>query len=60
MTFAPDPDVLWRFRSTGRHARVVLVRSTGKRDRVEFRFVDDNTVRTVNARRFLADFERVS
>lgn len=60
MKLSPEPNILWRFRSTGRHARVVLVRSTGKRDRVEFRFVDDNTVRTVNARRFLADFERVT
>lgn len=59
MKFPGNPDAMWRFRATGRHARVVLVRS-GKRDQVEFRFVDDNTVRTVYAKRFLADFERVA
>ena len=60
MTFAANPEAVWRFRSTGRLARVVLVKSTAHRDRVQFRFSGDNTVRTVNAKRFLADFERVA
>lgn len=54
-------DVTWTFTQTGRAARVIGVKSTAERDVVLFRFLDnDQTTRSIPARRFLSDFTRNS
>jgi hypothetical protein len=51
------PDV-WRFRETGRTARIVRLVSRPDRDLVIFRFDDEHRCRRVRVRPFLNAFER--